>query len=126
EVLVRPTARPISRMDGEYPCSRTQSPMNRTIPRCRAVSVGSRSGPPDAWSAVMLLMSPLRRAGPSPDDVMLHVNAEKQNPVLEPAGCGQRLRREHPARPERPQEAATDVMAARLGPRGGRPAGRPG
>src|SRR6266496_644549 len=70
-------------MDGEYPCSRTQSPMNRTIFRCRAVSVGSSSGPPDAWFAVVLLMSPLRRAGPSPDDVMLHVNAKKQNPVLE-------------------------------------------
>src|SRR2546425_131083 len=70
-------------MDGEYPCSCTQPPMNRTILCCRAVSAGSGSGPPDAWSAVMLFMSPLRSAGPSPDDVMLHVNAEKQNPVLE-------------------------------------------
>src|SRR5262252_3592892 len=56
--------------------------MNRTIFRCRALSVGSRSGLPDAWSAVMLLMPPLRRPGHCLDDVMLHVNDKKQNPVL--------------------------------------------
>jgi hypothetical protein len=56
--------------------------MNRTIFRCRAVSAGSRSGLLGTWSAVVLLMPPLRRPDHCPDDVMLHVNDKKQNPVL--------------------------------------------
>src|SRR5262249_10403680 len=69
-------------MEGEYPCSCIQPLMNRTTFCCRAVSVGSRSGLLDAWSAVMLLMLFLRRPGHCLDDVMLHVNDKKQNPVL--------------------------------------------